>query len=287
MCRLLGWVSSSDRTLRDVLGDASFVAFAQLSRIHADGWGLATVDGPDIAVRRSTACAATDARFHEVAGTVGAPAGVAHLRWASPGLPVEPRNAHPFRHGRRAFAHNGLIQPFDRLGDLLPEPWRARLTGTTDSEHYFLAVLAELERAGDDDVPAAVARVTRRLAEEYSASSLNAMLLTPDALHVINCYDPDLRPVLPPEKRSLTVESEVEAIEEEAAYFGLRYRRADSSVVVASSGFAQPEGGGWQQIPDNSVLVVSRASLAVELVPLDTRLGQATAALQKLGSDLR
>jgi predicted glutamine amidotransferase len=285
MCRLLGWVSSSDLTLREVLGEESFMAFAQLSRIHADGWGVAYVDSADVGVRRSTACAATDPLFHEVAGSVASPAGVAHLRWASPGLPVQLCNAHPFRHGQTAFAHNGLIQPFDRLDELVPEPWRAQLTGTTDSERYFLAVLAEIERVGDD-VPAAVGRVTRHLAEEFSASSLNAMLLTPRVLYVINCHDPDLRPVIPPE-RAQTVAMEMEVAEERASYFDLRYRRTDSSVVVASTGFAQPEGGGWQRIPNNSVLVVDRATLTVTDVPLDVHLGQSTAALQSLGKDLR
>jgi hypothetical protein len=42
--------------------------------------------------------------------------------------------------------------------------------------------------------------------------------------------------------------------------------------VVASSGFAQPEGGGWQPIANNSVLVVDRATLAVESTGLDVRI---------------
>jgi hypothetical protein len=112
------------------------------------------------------------------------------------------------------------------------------------------------------------------------------MLLTPEALYVINCHDPDLRPVIPPEKAQ-TVSIEIEVAEEKASYFDLRYRRTDSSVVVASTGFAQPEGGGWQRIPNNSVLVVDRATLTVTDVPLDVRLGQSTATLQRLGADLR
>lgn len=286
MCRLLGWVSTSDLTPRDVLGAQSLLAFTQLSRIHADGWGVALVDGVGVDVRRSVVCAADDPLFSEVAGTAAAQAGVAHLRWASPGLPVEVRNAHPFRYGQVAFAHNGLIKPFERLAELVPESWRRRLAGTTDSEHYFLAVLAELERAGDDDVPGAVERVTRHIAEDFLASSLNAMLLTPEALYVVNCHDPDLRPAIPPDK-ALTVAAEIELVEEEACHYDLRYRRTGSSIVVASAGFAQPEGGGWQRIPSNSVLVVERTTLTVTCVPLDVRLGQYTAALRSMGADLR
>jgi predicted glutamine amidotransferase len=283
MCRLLGWVSHEALTLREVLGEESYVAFAELSRIHADGWGLAHLDGTGIEVHRSVRSAATDPSFHEIASERATTAAIAHLRWASPGLPVEPRNAHPFRQGRTAFAHNGLIQPFERLPDLLPEAWRDRLGGTTDSEHYFLAVLAAAEHTGGD-LGAAVTRVVRRLAAEYSASSLNAMLLTTGALHVVNCHDAALRPALPP---AATVADEIAAVEEQAPYFDLSYRRTSSAVIVASSGFAQPEGGGWRRMENNSVLAVDRATLAVEQVPLSARLGRATEALQRLGADLR
>jgi predicted glutamine amidotransferase len=283
MCRLLGWVSRTGLTLRDVLGAESFVAFAELSRIHADGWGMAYVDGDGVGVRRSTVCAATDPQFFEAACGIETPAAVVHLRWASPGLPVVPANTHPFTRGRAAFAHNGRIQPFHRLPDLLPEAWRGRLAGTTDSEHYFLAVLGEAERTGGD-LPAALAAVVGRLAAGYTASSLNAMLLTPQALYVVNCHDPSLPPAHG-QGRPSTPDGAIEAVEEEALYFGLRYRRGDRSVVVASSGFAQPEGGGWQDIDNNSVLVVDRATLAVESIALDVRISRPEAAADALTAE--
>jgi predicted glutamine amidotransferase len=276
MCRLLGWVSRTGPTLRDILGEDSFAAFAELSRIHADGWGLAHVDGDGIGVRRSTVCAATDPAFLDAAGGIGTAAAIVHLRWASPGLPVVPANTHPFTRDRAAFAHNGRILPFDRLPELLPAAWRSRLAGTTDSEHYFLAVLAEAERTGGD-LPAALATVVGRLAAGYTASSLNAMLLTPQTLYVVNCHDPTLPPAHG-QGAPTTVDGVIEAVEEEALYFGLRYRHGGDSVVVASSGFAQPEGGGWQPMANNSLLVVDRASLAVESIALDVRISGQEAA---------
>src|SRR4051794_489762 len=99
MCRLLGWVAKDGLSLRDVLGEESFVAFAQLSRIHADGWGLAYAAGDELEVERSTTNASADPAFAAVATDAVARAGLAHLRWASPGLPVELCNAHPFRWG--------------------------------------------------------------------------------------------------------------------------------------------------------------------------------------------
>jgi predicted glutamine amidotransferase len=283
MCRLLGWVASAGASLREVLGEDSFAAFGQLSRIHADGWGLAYTDGPEVRVEKSTACAASDPVFLSRATDLLPDAGLAHLRWASPGLAVEERNSHPFRHGTAAFAHNGGIYPLDQLSTLLSPEWQARVRGTTDSEHYFLAVLAEVADGGVD-VPTAVGRVVARLARDFRPSSLNAMLLTADALYVINCHDPSLPSPPPPPER--TVDLLVEQVELAAPYYDLRYRRSGSSVVVASSGFAQPEGGGWQLIPNNTVLRVDRTTLAVQEHPLGIELVPAGAAAAA-GSDLR
>jgi predicted glutamine amidotransferase len=285
MCRLLGWVAKDGLSLRDVLGEESFVAFAQLSRIHADGWGLAYAAGDELEVQRSTSNASADPAFTAVATDAVARAGLAHLRWASPGLPVELCNAHPFRWGQTAFAHNGGIYPFDRVGELVSGPWRDRLTGTTDSEHYFLAVMAAMADSGDD-LPTALPRVLRRIVDDFAPSSLNSMFLTPEALYVLNCHDESLRPVLPPpEARS--VDAMVEAAEEEAPYYDLRYRRTDSSVVVASSGFAQPEGGGWRRMQNDSLLVVDRATLEITELPLDVHIGGVSAAAETAGADLR
>jgi predicted glutamine amidotransferase len=288
MCRLLGWVARDGLSLRDVLGEESFVAFAQLSRIHADGWGLAYATGEDLEVERSTTNAASDPAFAKVATAASSRAGLAHLRWASPGLPVELCNAHPFRYadgvGDWAFAHNGGVYPFERVGDLLDDEWRARLTGTTDSEHYFLALMAEMTESGDD-LPTALPRVLRRITEHYTPSSLNAMILGREALYVVNCHNASIRPELPPLEEQ-SVDDLVEATEEEAPYYDLRYRCSGDAVVVASSGFAQPEGGGWRRIGNNSLLIVDRATLETTEIPLDVEIRPA-AAVESAGADLR
>jgi len=285
MCRLLGWVAHPGLSLRDVLGDDSFAAFAQLSRIHADGWGLAYAVADQVQVQKSTACAATDPAFLSTASNIVAGAGLAHLRWASPGLPVEERNSHPFLHNGAAFAHNGGIYPLERVAALLPAGWLGRLRGTTDSEHYFLALLGEVEE-DDVDLPTAVARVAAGLATEYRPSSLNSMLLTTEALYVINCHDPSVRPPLPPlPPPEHTVDGLIEQVEEAAPYYDLQYRCTNSSVVIASSGFAQPDLSGWQLMANNSVLVVDRATLAVEERPLGVHLTPAGTATA--GDELR
>ncbi len=55
MCRLLGWVSDEPRALADLLRPEELAEFTELSRLHADGWGIAWYDGDrraaDAAVR--------------------------------------------------------------------------------------------------------------------------------------------------------------------------------------------------------------------------------------------
>lgn len=278
MCRLLGWVAQPGLTLRTVLGDDNYPAFTELSRIHADGWGIAYAADEDLNVRKSPAVASADPEFAALSSYAATEAAVAHLRWATPGLPVEQRNTHPFRYGDSAFAHNGGIYPLDRLRRLLTPQWQARLTGMTDSEHYYLALMAEVEDNGVD-LPTAIVRVTAHLADAYLPSSLNAMLLTADALYVISCYDPTVRPVLP-QPRPSTDGTPMAPRESDETYFDLRYRRTEQSVLVASSGFPQPTAAGWELLPNNSVLVINRTTMHCEELPLNVQL-QASATASR------
>lgn len=278
MCRLLGWVARPGITLRGALGDANYPTFTELARIHADGWGLAYAADGELAVRKSPEAASADPEFAALSTYAVTEAAIAHLRWATPGLPVEQRNTHPFRYGTSAFAHNGGIYPLDRLPELLTPPWRSRLQGTTDSEHYYLALMSEVEDGGAD-LPTAINRVTCRLASDYAPSSLNAMLLTPEALYAVSCYDPTMRPELPVPRASADDPSGPVQKSDET-YFDLRYRRRNGAVVMASSGFPQPSDAGWHCLPNNSLLVVDRRTAAVELVMLDARLHATTSAIR-------
>jgi len=271
MCRLLGWVAREPVTLRDVLGGEALTAFRGLARLHADGWGIA-YDGTDgLVVERSTSRADTDPAFTAATTARATRAGLVHLRWATPGLPVELRNTHPFRYGRQAFAHNGAIYPVERRDEIVSAPWQDRLQGTTDSERYFLAVLAELDEPVTD-VATAVSRVTGRLAREFQPSGLNALLHTPTALYAVSCHDPAAAPSAAPPAPGST--AEIAAVDA-ATYFDLQYRVTPDAVVVASSGFIPPDVDGWQLLPNDTALVIDRTTLATRQVPLGSGLGAA------------
>jgi predicted glutamine amidotransferase len=266
MCRLLGWVARRPRTAADALGDAELATFTALSRQHADGWGMAwwppgasSVDPPQ--VERSTTCAADDDRFAELTTSNPADTGIVHLRWATPGLGVIAANTHPFVHKSMAFAHNGAIHPLDRIGELVPPGWTSQLAGTTDSERYFLSIVARVSEG--EMLQQAVGAVVRRIFEGFSPTSLNAMLLTPDALHVISAHDRSQVPMVRASSGGASP-----SMEPDTTFYELSYRADANSVAVASSGFPQPEAEGWQRLANMTLLRIDRETLVTTTVGL-------------------
>ena len=233
MCRLLGYCSRGPASVVELITEPGLDAFTALSQWHCDGWGMAALDGGELRVAKSPRRAADDPDYHRLAKERLGDTGLVHLRWATPGLAVEDRNSHPFRHGGFAMAHNGAIHPQSRLPGLLPPEWDRQLGGSTDSERYFLRVMSGLD-ARDGDVVAAAADAVRHIRDNYAPNCLNAILLGPGALYAISWHDPDRIPYASIAERG--------SPEDPAGYFSLAYREADGAVVVASTGFPQPDG---------------------------------------------
>ena len=259
MCRLLGYCSRADASLAELMGEQSLQEFTQMSEFHGDGWGVAWYDRQEpgrLNIQKSPLRASDSASYAELVHRKLGDQGMVHLRWATPGLPVEPRNTHPFRRGAMAMAHNGAIHPQDRLGELLPPAWERQLTGTTDSERYFLHVMSGLD-AGEDMISAIEATVAH-IDRLFTPNSLNAMLLTPDALYAICYYWPERIPHAALAARGLECGTD--------QYFELAHLETDTGIVVASSGWPQP---GWTPLPNRNVLVIDRATLKINVVPLN------------------
>jgi len=241
MCRLLGFVSHNPTTLRELLGEKELQEFAELSLKHADGWGFARATDTGVEVTKAPDAARDSALFSSVSTTQTAELGLLHLRWATLGLPLSPENTHPFVHGRIGFHHNGSVNPPESIDALIPEEFAALRKGATDSERYFLAMLAA---ASDGDPLTALERTATRISSQCEFSSLNAMTVTPDQLQVVNLFDP-----------------KAEALEGEPEYYRIGYRITADSVVVASSGW----GSGWSYLENGEILTVDRGTLAVNI----------------------
>lgn len=195
MCRLLGYVARRPTSVVEVLGQEDFEAFTALTAVHGDGWGMAWQDPDDHTIRTvsSADSAIRDPAYAELARQRLGRAGIVHLRWATPGLPVTPQNTHPFLDGGYAFAHNGHISPIERLEGLLTRKSQARLRGDTDSERYFQYVMQCIAERADDaeGLSQSLAVATR----EFPHASLNALMLTPTHLFGVHINSQASAPV--------------------------------------------------------------------------------------------
>ena len=264
MCRLLGVVSTAPIAVSDAVGAHVLKDFVALTRIHGDGWGIAYVDhaghGPQAEV--SAGSALDDPAF--VAATVGRryAASMVHLRWATDGIAVQPRNSHPFLADGVAMAHNGSIKPTAALDELLDRSIAATLAGTTDSERYF--ALIRQHRLDAPDLAEAVRRAVAQLRELYPDASLNALVLGEDQLIAVHAH-----------ARSRLLDEDIEEItaaelpaEHLEDYFALRWARPEEqTLVVGSTGFGDLD---WQPLPPESVTAISVRDLSMSVLPLVT-----------------
>jgi predicted glutamine amidotransferase len=258
MCRLLAHVSRRSLTVAEAIGEAELSAFADLSPRHPDGWGMAWWPQLDAAVdaavperRRAVGSARENPEFAAAMHAAAACANIVHLRGATPGLTIELENCHPFVRPGAAFAQNGAIHPQHRLPELLPDKLEAEVVGSTDSERLFLYLCDRLE--GGRPFAEVVRKALAELLDRFTSPVLNSMYLTPEHLHVINAHNPTALPY-PGDPSDL---------------FALRFRVEDDLVVIASSGFDQPESRGWRTLDNMTLLTVALDTLEVRIDALE------------------
>jgi predicted glutamine amidotransferase len=245
MCRLLAVVSGQPRVLTELL-DKELAAFVELSSIHADGWGVAAWDEDEsLVTHKQPGAAYLEPRMTAFTDTLVTDAALLHLRKASAGMAVNPRNTHPFVSGRLAFAHNGFFAPASLVDETLAQLGGPEVAGDTDSERYFALVRAFLPEKGPAGALLAAAELITSRAEELV--SLNAMMLTEDALYAYSQYAPDAA--------SATLESG-------GSSYDLRWRRKEDEVMVASTGWDATDAT-WETLPQGTVLEVRRHDLSV------------------------
>jgi predicted glutamine amidotransferase len=104
------------------------------------GWYVPELDN-EPCVFRSIKPAWSDGNLRNLAKKIYSPLIFAHIRAASPGMPVEEYNSHPFSCGKLMFMHNGMIGGFKDIRRKLLRTLRDTaydaILGSTDSEHLF------------------------------------------------------------------------------------------------------------------------------------------------------
>jgi predicted glutamine amidotransferase len=239
MCRLMGFASITETSLSNIAGD-SFSQFAALADRHKDGWGFSN----DSSLVKEMAPAGESQNF-EKAIAKNQTAALLHFRFASTGINVQESNSHPFMLNGISFIHNGTIKPATTVDPLVAPDLLAAMTGTTDSERYFLAILTAA-RVGS--IPDAIMETVRNIKATGNFSSLNAMLLTPDLYIIVSEHDNSRIPK-----------------DEPADYYRLSYKASTAGVLVASSGWEQKD---WVPIPNHTMMIVERKNLAFKLITI-------------------
>ena len=235
MCRLLSYVSDSETNFPKVVGK-NFQEFVQLSKVHCDGWGITDKNGE---VFKEATPAYESKDFMSTLEKNPSQASLLHIRWATSNLPVNRDNAHPFHYGDYSFIHNGSINPPTSLDSYIsPEYLKLAKTGN-DSERYFLLVVEKMKELG---VVNGVKAAVKVIKENTNYSSINAMLMTPEELIIINEHDNAKRPDFGSED-----------------YYDLLFKNDGHSIVVGSSGWNQE---GWEKIENHTIMVINRKNQA-------------------------
>lgn len=281
MCRLLGYTSTeADFSLQDALGSAAVASYRELSEIHNDGWGCSLLSVPvdplyrydggafspetETRLYKSTVAARHDSAFAGLA-KVSARGALWHLRLASSHLPLILENQQPFFANGLSFSHNGDIS--DECGrnivtnrDYPVSRDVVLSTGGSSDSAIFFAVILEYIGFGFQ-LDGAVAQAVRELRRTYPKSSYNCMVQSRDQLVALRASG-----------REETADRIVELYErygrgsQALDYRTMRYRGligakgSPAGVVVASSGFDQPESEGWRVLNNDQMLVASSRS---------------------------
>jgi len=244
MCRLFGWASPHEVSAVELLGE-DMERLRDLSRLHQDGWGIATQSDSGVRIVREDIPAYESVTFTDHLEASVGQVGIVHLRWATGKLARCVENTHPFVRGHVAFMHNGSLPVGPELMKMIDDDLRESIEGTTDSEHYFMALLSA--RRKTQSVPEAIALVLDGLAG-LPWPSLNMMWAEPDWLHVLCAHQPEFR-----------------AAELPDPYYHLQYGRSGESVIAWSSEVTERDG---TPLSNRSVLSVQASTGHVEVTAL-------------------
>ena len=240
MCRLLAFTSLERKSFYDVVG-SDFDKFVALSAEHKDGWGI----GYEGEVIKDIKPAQESELLTQTGQSLETSGALFHLRLASKGIVVNIDNNHPFTHGTTTFMHNGTIRPSDTAEQFISEKYKALVTGTTDSERFFYALLSQIDEFGLVEGVRKTVNLIRAIAD-YSA--LNIMVQTPDTLIAICEFNEENK-------------SEWSGPD----HYELRFTQRGEDFLIASTGWGNSD---WQHLDNHQMLVVNRSTLEYSISSL-------------------
>jgi predicted glutamine amidotransferase len=220
---------------------SDFDKFVALSTEHKDGWGI----GYEGEVIKDIKPAQESELLTQTGQSLETSGALFHLRLASKGIVVNIDNNHPFTHGTTTFMHNGTIRPSDTAEQFINEKYEAFVTGTTDSERFFYALLSQIDELGLLEGARKTVNLIRAVAD-YSA--LNIMVQTPDTLIAICEFNEENK-------------SEWSGPD----HYELRFTQRGEDFLIASTGWGNSD---WQHLDNHQMLVVNRSTLEYSISSL-------------------
>lgn len=235
--------------------------------LNGDGFGIAwyPMGSHEPAVLKEVHPAWNSRNLRSIAAVTESHCLLAHIRAASPGLPVHQLNCHPFSWGPLSFMHNGTVGGFlrikQRLVGELQETTFLELEGSTDSEHVF-ALVKEAWISADDSPPlerliralrTGIERIEdlRRGAGVTESSSLNTVLCDGQRAVVSRFVShPDEN------ANSLYVHSGQRYTCEDGLCRMLDPGEGAGAVIVASEPLSEDEG--WDAVPVNHLVSIDQ-----------------------------
>lgn len=227
--------------------------------INADGFGVAwwVPDAPTVSRYRNADPIWTDPAVDEVLPQLTSGAVLGAVRSATAGMPVERAACGPFRHGRWAFSHNGVVPRWRSvltavLSDLDIAATRAGMTRRYETSH-----LLEAETLTDS---AALWELLRRLLDPEPLAGLAETpgaalrLLVTTVLHHA------------PEARVNLLLGDGRALWATTCYHSLSALVTDEFAILASEPY--DDDPRWQALPDRSLVHAEPGELSVENLDL-------------------
>ena len=272
MCRFVLYLGTpltldmlTTRPLHSIINQ-SIHARERKEPLNGDGFGIAWYV-PELssnpAVFRSVKPAWNNRNLIHLARVTRSSCILAHVRAASPGLPVNEANCHPFQVGRLAFMHNGHIPDFRkikraihrRLSDAVFDD----IMGSTDSEHVF-ALFRERYvpvpgRANTEAMARALSGTISDVVEIMDEQGVSGpaqlnLAVSDGETAVVSCFCSD-EAVAP---NSLYVHEGMRYVTENGRCRMVKPDQGHEAVLIASEPLSRDPG--WDPVPHNHLILV-------------------------------
>ncbi len=244
----------------------SFHSHERKEPLNGDGFGVGWYVpelSPRPAVFRSISPAWNNENLLSLARVTVSECILAHVRAASPGLPVTETNCHPFSHGRYALMHNGAIGAFQHvrralLQSLTDEAFPV-VRGSTDSELMFALFLDQHQRLAGHDAADTMAAAVEATVHQVVDAVEKAGISEPSYLNLAvtdgrRAVASRFTTGAPSEAASLYVHAGTRYVCEDGICHMVSPDVGQGAVLVCSEPLS--EDVGWERVPSTHLVLV-------------------------------